>query len=141
MRGYVCVSVWSQPALGSNAMEGGAAQTGTDRMGYAAAALVRARTHQEPIALSGLLPLVINNKENGFVHRLSEGSRTMARDQRRTLCGWQAGGATANARFCNTSLWPPLGVATTRLCSKCFPSADVVAKRGALSDDPVVDTV
>ena len=112
-------------------MEG--VQTGTARISHA----VRAKTHQTTVALPGLLPLVVNNKENGLIHRLSEGSRNAARDQRRARCGWRAGSAASNARFCNTCVWPPLGVATSRLCSKCFPSADATVQGGALSDDPI----
>ena len=115
-------------------MEG--VQTGTARISH----VVQARTHQATVALSGLLPLVVNNKEHGLIHRLSEGSRNAARDQRRTLRGWRAGSVAANVRFCNTSVWPPLGVSTIRLCSKCFPTADVLEERNALSDDPIADT-
>ena len=74
-------------------MEG--AQTGTARIGH----VVRAKTHQAKVALPGLLPLAVNNKENGLMHSLSEGSRNAARDQRRTLCGWRAGGVAAKGPF------------------------------------------
>ena len=113
-------------------MEG--ARTGTARMDR----VVRVRMHQA-IALPGLMSLVVNAKEHGLIHRLSDTSRGAARDRRRTVCGWRAGSAASNAHFCNTSLWPPLGAATTRLCSKCFPSADAAAARGAPSDDPIED--
>ena len=115
-------------------MEG--VQTGTARISHA----VRAKTHQTTVALPGLLPLVVNNKENGLIHRLSEGSRNAAREQRRTLCGWRAGGVAANARFCNTCVWPPLGAPITRLCSKCFLIAGASVKRNALSDDSIMGT-
>ena len=108
-------------------------QTGTARISHA----VRAKAHQTTVALPGLLPIVVNNKENGLIHRLSEGSRNAAREQRRTHCGWRAGGVAANARFCNTSVWPPLGAPITRLCSKCFPIAGATVQGGALSDDPI----
>ena len=112
-------------------------QTGTERMAYAAAAVVRTRPHKETISLQGALPLAVNNKERGLMHQLSETSRTAPRDKCRTLCGWRAGSAAANARFCNTSVWPPLGVATDRLRSKCFPNASIVVQDGALSEDPI----
>ena len=114
-----------------------AAQTGTDRIGHAAAAVVRTRPQKETISLQGALPVAVNNKERGLMHQLSETSRTAPRDKRRTLCGWRAGSAAANARFCNTSVWPPLGIATDRLCSKCFPNAGIVVQGGTLSEDPI----
>ena len=112
-------------------------QTGTDRIGHAAAAVVRTRPQKETISLQGALPLAVNNKEHGLMHQLSETSRTAPRDKRRTLCGWRAGSAAANARFCNTSVWPPLGAPITRLCSKCFPIAGATVQGGALSGDPI----
>ena len=113
-------------------------QTGTDRIGHAAATVVRTRPQKETISLQGALPLAVNNKERGLMHQLSETSRTVPRDKRRTLCGWRAGSAAANARFCSTSVWPPVGVATDRLCSKCFPNAIIVVQEGTLSEDPIV---
>ena len=86
------------------------------------------------------MPLVVNNKEHGLVHKLSEHSRRAVRDKRRTFCGWKAGGASSNVRFCSTAIWPPLGVSVKRLCSKCFPRADALERMTALSDDPIVKT-
>lgn len=121
-------------------MEGSGALTGTDRIGHAAAAVVRARAQQQATSLPGLLELVVNNRENGLIHRLSEASRTAARAQRRTRCGWRAGSAAANVRFCSTCVWPPLGAAAAhRLCSKCFPSAGASEPGRVPGDDPIAD--
>ena len=99
-------------------------ETATDPVGHAAAFL-RARKQQEAIVLPKLLGLIVNNKEHGLVHRLSEATRSAPRELRRAKCGWRAGGAVAKARFCYTSVWPPLGAATHRLCSKCFPKENI----------------
>ena len=127
-------------ALSAQRLERMDALTGTDRIGQAAAAVVRARAHQRATSLPGLLELVVNNRENGLIHRLSEASRTAPRAQRRTRCGWRAGGAAANVRFCSTCVWPPLGAAVAhRLCSKCFPSAGAPEPGRVLGDDPIAD--
>ena len=99
-------------------------ETATDPFGHAAA-LLRARNKQEAVALPMPLGLIVNNREYGLIHRLSEASRSAPRELRRARCGWRAGGAVANARFCYTSVWPPLGAATHRLCSKCFPKEGI----------------
>ena len=117
-------------------MTDGAVQTGTARLNHA----LRERSRRVTEPLDGLMPLVVNNKEHGLVHKLSEHSRRAARDKRRTFCGWKAGGASSNVRFCSTSIWPPLGVSVKRLCSKCFPRADSYERMTALSDDPIVKT-
>ena len=121
-------------------MEGSAAVKGSERIGHVAAAAMRARTEQEPIALVRRLSLIVNCKQDGMVHRLSEASRRLARDRRRTQCGWRAGSAVGNVRFCSTSVWPPPGTLTARLCSKCFPSASAHERMTALSNDPIVKT-
>ena len=111
------------------------AQTGTARIGH----VVRTRTQEAPISLPGLVLLVVNNKANGMIHRLSEATGTVPRDQRRAHCGWRAGSVAANARFCRTRHWPPFGASETRLCCKCFPSADVAVQGAILNDDPITD--
>ena len=85
-------------------------ETATDPLGHAAA-LFRARNKQEAVALPMALALIVNNKQHGLIHRLSEASRSAPRELRRARCGWRAGGAVAKARFCYTSVWPPLGAA------------------------------
>ena len=62
---------WAQ---GYQRVEGVAVQTGSSRIGHAAAAVVRTRPREETISLQGALPLAVNNKENGLIHRLSEAS-------------------------------------------------------------------
>ena len=70
-----------------------------------------------------------------MAHRLSHASRLMPRDKRRSLCGWRAGGAASNVRFCSTEVWPPPGMAE-RLCKKCFPTVPVAAALG-LNEDAI----
>ena len=59
------------------------AQTGTARIGH----VVRTRTQEAPIALPGLVLLVVNNKANGMIHRHSEATGTMSRLEGRIRCG------------------------------------------------------
>ena len=111
--------------------------TGTDRISHVAQAAAQARERQGQTALPGMLPLAINNKEHGMIHRLSEATITLPREQRRSRCGWRAGAVTANARFANTSVWPLPGITSTRLCMKCFPHADAALSGTVLRDDPI----
>ena len=67
--------------------------TGTTRISHVVAAV---RGRQPTVVISGGLSLVINNKEQGHVHRLLEGTRNMPRDKRRTHCGWRAGSVLRN---------------------------------------------
>ena len=69
-----------------------------------------------------------------MVHRLSNASRFLQRDKRRSMCGWRAGGAASNVRFCATQVWPPPGM-TGRICSKCFPRLSAIVL--AIDDDVI----
>ena len=111
------------------------ATTGSNRIGHVAEAVMRARETSETTTLSSMIHVVVNNKEEGHVHRLSEAMLNLPRDRRRTQCGWRAGAAGANARFSSTCVWPPLGCTKSRLCAKCFPRAEPLAV--ALPDDPI----
>ena len=83
------------------------------------------------------LHLIINLKECGYVHRVSKDTVRLARDKRRAHCGWRAGSAVAQARFCSTEVWPPLGSEKARVCSKCFPGRYATGAFTALESDPV----
>ena len=113
------------------------AATGTVRIGHVVAAVMRARETQESTPLPSMLQLAINVKEDGHVHALSEATLKLPRDRRRTRCGWRAGAVGANARFSSTRVWPPPGISKSRLCTKCFPTAEMGAT--AFLDDPIDD--
>ena len=111
--------------------------TGTDRIGHVVAAVMRARDTRESTLLPATLQVVINNKEDGHVHKLSEATQKLPRDRRRAHCGWRAGAAGANASFSSTRVWPLPGISKIRLCIKCFPNAELGST--ALHDDPIDD--
>ena len=95
-----------------------------------------ARTHGGPSKNlerdHGTIPPAIHR--NGLVHRLTNASRSLQREKRRSICGWRAGGVVSNARFCETTVWPPPGMAR-RLCNKCFP--EPVAREPGVDVDPI----
>ena len=77
---------------------------------------------KDAIELEGNVHLVTNIKQGGLVHCVSERTRSLPREQRRSQCGWRVGGAVANVRFTKTSLWPP-PCKSSLLCSRCFASS------------------
>ena len=84
------------------------------------------RRKKDAIQLEGTVHLIINIKQGGLVHCVSEKTRNLSREQRRSHCGWRVGGAVANVRFTKTSLWPP-PCKSSLLCSRCFPSGGTSA--------------
>jgi hypothetical protein len=103
-------------------MSAGKPQNPSNRIGHVAAALMEGKQKHKVTELARILQLIVNTKENGYVHRLSTASQLLSRDQRRAHCGWRAGSSAAKARFCETRVWPPTGSQTTRICGKCFPN-------------------
>ena len=80
------------------------------------------RRKKDVIQLEGTVHLIINIKQGGLVHCVSEKTRNLSREQRRSHCGWRVGGAVANVRFTKTSFWPP-ACKSNLLCSRCFASS------------------
>ena len=124
-------------------MSAGEPKSSSLRIGHVAAALMEWKQKQRVTDLPGVVQLIVNTKENGYVHRLSKSSRLLPRDKRRAHCGWRAGSSVANARFCRTRVWPPTGTYTARICSKCFPSSScgVDAARQELVDGDAIEDV
>ena len=59
--------------------------TGTNRIGHAVGAVMRAREARGSTALPSVLQMVINVKEDGRVHKLRETTLKLPRDRRRWL--------------------------------------------------------
>jgi peptide methionine sulfoxide reductase MsrB len=119
-------------------MDGIASRSGTHRMSHVAAAVFQERPATE---LPARLALILNLKENGYLHLASRASMHQHRDRRRAHCGWRAGSSAAHVRFISTKVWPPLGSEKSRICSKCFPNRKADSRAlAALVSDPVEQT-
>lgn len=78
--------------------------------------------------------VAVNVKTVGKVHRLSMSSAALPREERRTICGWRAGGAVSKARFCKT------GADAARLCRKCFRD-EFLRTNGGEAEDCIEESV
>ena len=90
------------------------------------------------VPLGKPLHLVVNIKQNGMVHEIGRGWRSLPREKRRSRCGWRFGAAVANVRFSVTSRWPPCQEII--LCSRCFPTVpDSQRAIGGENEDHIED--
>ena len=79
------------------------------------------------IGSKAMFRFVMNVRDGGRCHRVSEHAMALPKQKRRSICGWRFGSAASFATIKTSNFGS--------LCRRCFPKGDVVVKDG--DDSPI----